>query len=128
MPSDAETLSQNDHISPGTARSLANHGITAINSADKIILKRNGSVIANVAKTSSSLLGPAISVLDAGAARGLLRIQTRANIDRFAAKTNNPTATAKLQHLLSKGDHAGVALKLLEHGFRYKNLNDLTSR
>lgn len=128
MPAENDSSSQNSYLSPSTSRSLAKYGITAINSADKIILKRNGSIVASIAKSSSSLLGPAISFLDAGVAQGVLRIQTKANIDRFYDKTGDIATTAKLRQRLSRGDHTGVVLKLLENGYRYKNLNDLTNQ
>lgn len=62
---------------------LDSGGITFINSADEIILKRGATVITKISKTSAVLLGPAIGLLDAKSAEGALVTKTWVNIDRY---------------------------------------------
>lgn len=114
-------------ISPATAKRLAAYGITFINSANEIILKRDATVVAKLSKTSARLLGPAIAMLDAQAAEGLLRLQTRSNIDRYYQKTNDLAGRLKMQQMLSRDDHPGVVIFLLARGHRYKNIGELLS-
>ena len=107
MTSDVSTAQESSEtheiISPSTAKRLANYGITFINSANEIILKRDATVITKISKTSARFLGPAIAVLDAKSAEGLLALQTRSNIDRYYSKSHDLTGKLKMQQMLSRG-------------------------
>ncbi|MFC4257598.1 hypothetical protein ACFOZ5_00980 [Marinobacter lacisalsi] len=112
-------------ISPSTAKNLANYGITFINSADEIILKRGATVITKISKSSAGLLGPAIALLDSKSAEGALVAQTRFNIERYYAKSQDLNGQIKMRQMLSRGDHIGIVLYLLSHGYQYKSLDEL---
>ncbi len=120
-----ETLETHEIISPATAKRLAGYGITFINAANEIILKREATVIAKISKTSARFLGPAIATLDSKAAEGLLRLQTRSNIDRYYDKTGDLIGKLKMQQMLSSGNHIGVVVFLLSEGHQYKNVHEL---
>lgn len=115
-------------ISAGAARALTEQGITFISSTNKIILVHEATVIAELSKTGSRFLGPAISLLDTSSAQGMLRIQTRANIDRHYEETGDIVTTNQMRQLLSQDDHLGVALKLLEKERPYQNMHQLMNR
>lgn len=68
---------------------------------------RDATVITKISKTSARLLGPAIGLLDAKGAEGLLRVQTRANIDRYYLTTRDLMGKVKMHQMAARGDHIG---------------------
>lgn len=125
LSSSSESTSSDDVISPSTARRLASYGITFISSADQIILKRDSTVVAKIAKTGGRFLGPGISLLDAQAAEGLLRAQTRININRYYEDTGDLSGMVTMQQMLSQNDHVGVVIFLAAHGRGYRSYSEL---
>lgn len=89
---------------------------------------RDATVITKISKTSARLLGPAIGLLDAKGAEGLLRVQTRANIDRYYLTTRDLMGKVKMHQMAARGDHIGVVLYLLSQGYQYRNMKELLDR
>lgn len=106
---------------------LDSGGITFINSADEIILKRGATVITKISKTSAVLLGPAIGLLDAKSAEGALVKKTRVNIDRYYDRSSALKGKIEMRQMLNSGDHIGVVLFLLSKGYQYKSFDELVN-
>ena len=125
--SNAERIeeSQSAMVSPGTARTLAKYGITVINSANETILRRGATVVAKISKTGARFLGPAISFLDEAAANGLLRMQSRVNVDRFYEDTGNLDVQIQLLRHLSADEHIMIVIILSAHDYPYRNIKQL---
>jgi len=119
-------------IDDGTARSLAQKGITVIQNVGRVVLRVNATgALVNLSRQGGRLLGPGISVLDAGAAEGLILNIARLNIDEFFNETGNIEVTVQLRNDLSRRDLTRLVIRLAENNFEFKSLGsrigDLTS-
>lgn len=122
---DSQDTTERVLVSAGTARTLAEYGITLINSSNGVVLKRDAKIIARLSRRGSRMLGPSVAVLDVDVMEGVLSLQTRMNIEYYKNETNDLEGVMRMRAFLRRGDHLGVMLVLLENGYPYRSIHQL---